>query len=137
MQDALVGRVIASKFAIEAPIGSGAMGVVYRARHLGLDKCVAVKVLHQSVARDPTAAARLRREAFAASRLDHPNSVHIVDFGEEPDGLLYIAMELLDGLDLLQVMERDWPLTPERTVDLLSQTLSALAMAHEQGIVHR
>src|SRR5580704_17134536 len=108
MKDALVGRVIASKFAIEAVIGTGAMGVVYRARHIALDKPVAVKVLHQAVARDATSAARLRREAMAASRLDHANSVRIVDFGEEPDGLLYIAMELLDGLDLLQLIERDW-----------------------------
>jgi serine/threonine protein kinase len=137
MEDALIGRVIASKFAIEALIGSGAMGVVYRARHLALDMPVAVKVLHQSMANDATFAARLRREALAASLLDHPNSVRIVDFGEEPDGLLYIAMELLDGLDLLGVIARDWPFADCRTVDLISQTLSALAMAHERGIIHR
>jgi YD repeat-containing protein len=137
MDDVLIGRVIASKFAIEALIGSGAMGAVYRARHLALDKPVAVKVLHQSMAHDATFAARLRREAMAASRLDHPNSVRIVDFGEEPDGLLYIAMELLDGLDLLQVIERDWPFSDGRIIDLLSQTLNALARAHELGIVHR
>jgi serine/threonine-protein kinase len=137
MDDVLIGRVIASKFAIEALIGSGAMGAVYGARHLALDKPVAVKVLHQSMAHDATFAARLRREAMAASRLDHPNSVRIVDFGEEPDGLLYIAMELLDGLDLLQVIERDWPFSDGRIIDLLSQTLNALARAHELGIVHR
>ncbi len=137
MKDALVGRVIASKFEIQAVIGTGAMGVVYRARHIALDKPVAVKVLHQAVARDATSAARLRREAMAASRLDHANSVRIVDFGEEPDGLLYIAMELLDGLDLFRVAERDWPLPYGRVVDLVSQTLSALAVAHELGIVHR
>jgi|CZKU01.1.fsa_nt_gi serine/threonine-protein kinase len=137
MEDALIGRVIASKFAIEALIGSGAMGVVYRARHLALDKAIAVKVLHESLSKNATYAARLRREAKAASLLDHPNSVRIVDFGEEPDGLLYIAMELLDGLDLLQVLDRDWPLPDRRIIDLLCQTLSGLAVAHDLGIIHR
>ncbi|HLK36202.1 MAG TPA: serine/threonine-protein kinase, partial [Polyangiaceae bacterium] len=137
MADLLIGRVIAGKFAIESPIGTGAMGAVYRARHVGLDKAVAVKVLHQTLAKDPTFAARLQLEAKAASRLDHPNSVRVIDFGEEPDGLVYIAMELLDGNDLLRVIDRDWPLPDERIVDLLSQTLSALAQAHDMGVVHR
>src|ERR1700733_13351716 len=113
------------------------MGVVYRARHVALDKPVALKVLHQALANDETFGARLRREAKAASRLDHPNSVRVIDFGEEPDGLLYIAMELLDGLDLFQTLERKWPLSDSRTIDLLCQTLSALAVAHDMGIVHR
>lgn len=136
-EDLLIGRLIATKFAIESVIGSGAMGVVYRARHVALDKPVAVKVLHQAFANDETFGARLRREAKAASRLDHPNSVRVIDFGEEPDGLLYIAMELLDGLDLFQTLERKWPLSDSRTIDLLCQTLSALAVAHDMGIVHR
>ena len=88
-------------------------------------------------ATDERFAARLRLEAKAASRLDHPNSVRVIDFGEEPDGLLYIAMELLDGLDLFQTLERSWPIPDSRTVDLLCQTLSALAVAHDMGIVHR
>ncbi len=136
-EDLLIGRLIATKFAIESVIGSGAMGVVYRARHVALDKPVAVKVLHQELAKDETFGARLRREAKAASRLDHPNSVRVIDFGEEPDGLLYIAMELLDGLDLFQTLERQWPISDIRTIDLVCQTLSALAVAHDMGIVHR
>ena len=135
--DLLIGRLIATKFAIESVIGSGAMGVVYRARHVALDKPVAVKVLHQELAKDETFGARLRSEAKAASRLDHPNSVRVIDFGEEPDGLLYIAMELLDGLDLFQTLERQWPIPDSRTIDLVCQTLSALAVAHDMGIVHR
>jgi serine/threonine protein kinase len=136
-EDLLIGRVIATKFAIESVIGSGAMGVVYKARHIALDKAVAVKVLRQAIANDQTLGARLRLEAKAASRLDHPNSVRVIDFGEEPDGLLYIAMELLDGLDLFQTLERQWPIPDSRTIDLLCQTLSALAVAHDMGIVHR
>src|SRR5579862_9503893 len=122
-QESLAGRVLAGRFAIESLIGSGAMGAVYRARHVGLDKLVAVKVLHRDAASNPTFAARLRREAKAASRLDHPNSVRVIDFGEEPDGLLYIAMELLDGLDLFQMLERQWPISDVRTIDLVCQTL--------------
>ncbi len=136
MGASLVGRVVAGKFAIESLIGSGAMGAVYKARHLGLDKFVAVKVLGESVARDETSAARLRREAKAASRLDHPNSVRVIDFGED-QGLLYIAMELLEGQDLIDAMASDKPVDDARLVDLLCQVLSALAAAHDLGIVHR
>src|SRR5579862_8157708 len=136
-QESLAGRVLAGRFAIESLIGSGAMGAVYRARHVGLDKLVAVKVLHRDAASNPTFAARLRREAKAASRLDHPNSVRVIDFGEEPDGLLYIAMELLDGVDLESLLQLEGPLAEARIVALLSQVLAALDAAHKLGIVHR
>src|SRR6185437_16919897 len=92
----LIGRTIAGKFAVEGLIGSGAMGAVYRARQVALDKTVAIKVLHGDLADDASFAARFQREAKAASRLNHPNSMQVIDFGEEPDGLLYIAMEYLD-----------------------------------------
>jgi tRNA A-37 threonylcarbamoyl transferase component Bud32 len=133
----LEGRTIAEKFLIESVIGQGAMGAVYRAKWLALDKIVAVKVMHPDIARDDAFAARFHREAKAASRLDHPNSVRVIDFGQEPDGLLYIAMEYLAGKDLLTVMREGWPLPGERIIDVLMQTLSALALAHELGIVHR
>jgi serine/threonine-protein kinase len=137
MQESLAGRVLAGRFAIESLIGSGAMGAVYRARHVGLDKLVAVKVLHRDAASNPTFSERLRREAKAASRLDHPNSVRVIDFGQEPDGLLYIAMELLDGVDLQSLLELEGPLAEGRIVSLLSQVLAALDAAHKLGIVHR
>jgi serine/threonine-protein kinase len=134
---ALLGRTIAGKYRIEAYLGGGAMGAVYRARQEALDRNVAVKVLHGSVAHDPLFVSRFHREARAASRLDHPNSMRVVDFGEEPDGLLYIAMEYLEGRDLFQVMRDDWPLSTERIVRILMQALAALAVAHDQGVVHR
>ncbi|MGO8994447.1 MAG: serine/threonine-protein kinase [Polyangiaceae bacterium] len=134
---ALEGRTIADKFVIESVIGQGAMGAVYRARWLALDKIVALKVMNPDIAQDEAFTARFQREAKAASRLDHPNSVRVLDFGQEPDGLLYIAMEFLAGKDLLAVMREEWPLSGERIISILMQTLSALSVAHELGIVHR
>ncbi len=133
----LEGRTIADKFVIEAQIGQGAMGAVYRARQVALEKTVAIKVLHRDLIEDPQFAARFHREAKAASRLDHPNSVRVIDYGEEPDGLLYIAMEYLAGKDLLAVMNADWPVPGERIIGILMQALSALHVAHALGIVHR
>jgi serine/threonine-protein kinase len=133
----LLGRVVAGKFRIDSFVGGGAVGAVYRARQVALDKDVAVKILHGEHAGDATYAARFQREARAASRLDHPNSVRVLDFGQEPDGLLYIAMEFLDGRDLFHVIRQDWPLPPQRTADVLGQALAALAVAHDMGIVHR
>ena len=134
---ALLGRVIGGKFRIESYLGGGGMGSVYRARQLALDKPVAIKVLHDRNARDPLFAARFHREARAASLLDHPNSTRVLDFGCEPDGLLYLAMELLEGRDLFTVIHEDWPLPPARVADLLSQALAGIAVAHDAGIVHR
>jgi serine/threonine protein kinase len=135
--DLLVGRTIAGKYVVEDLIGSGAMGAVFRARQVALDKTVAIKVMHGETADDPAFAARFQREARAASRLNHPNSIQILDFGAEPDGLLYIAMEYLNGRSLHSVLREEWPLAPARVADILMQTLAALAVAHDMGVVHR
>ena len=135
--DALVGRTIAGKFRIEAMVGRGAMGCVYRATQLNLKKTVAIKVLNPSRPADGAYAARFKREAKAASRMDHPNSLRVIDFGEDEGGILYIAMEFLQGRDLLTVLREDYPLSRERIVGILSQTLAALAVAHEMGVIHR
>ncbi|MGD0525506.1 MAG: protein kinase [Polyangiaceae bacterium] len=134
---ALLGRTIAGKFLIESYLGGGAMGAVYKARQVALDKDVAIKVLHGEHAGDAMFAARFQREAKAASKLDHPNSMRVLDFGQEPDGLLYIAMELLAGRDLFHVILEDWPISTQRAADILTQALAALAVAHDMGIVHR
>jgi serine/threonine-protein kinase len=135
--DLLVGRTIAGKYVIDNLIGTGAMGAVFRARQIALEKTVAIKVMHGENAEDPAFAARFHREAKAASRLNHPNSIQILDFGAEPDGLLYIAMEYLDGRSLHTVLREEWPLAPARIADILMQTLAALAVAHDMGVVHR
>src|SRR3954470_17120227 len=136
-QEALIGRTIAGKFEIEARVGEGAMGSVYRARQITLGTTVAIKVLHRQLAGEPMFAARFLREAQAASRVDHPSSMRVIDFGEEPDGLLYIAMEYVDGKTLAQVIEDDSPLPVARIVDIASQALAALAVAHDLGVIHR
>ncbi len=135
--DPLIGTVIADNFEILELLDEGAMGRVYRARQQSLDKAVAIKVLHGHLANDSKVAKRFHREARAASRLSHPNSLQIIDFGEAADGQLYIAMELLDGDDLLAIIEEDSPLTPRRIGDLLGQMLLALDEAHHAGIIHR
>src|SRR5262249_25491471 len=96
-----VGRLLAGgKLVIEERIGSGGMGVVYRATHRALQMPVAVKVLHARFQNDLEFCRRFQAEALAASRLDHPNLTRVLDFGQEPDGLVYLAMEFLDGIDL-------------------------------------
>ena len=136
-EEKLVGRVIAGKFQILEHIGGGAMGEVYRARHTTLDSAVALKVMRKDLSDDPLFAARFAREAKAASKLEHPNSIRVVDHGREPDGVTYIAMEFLAGRDLLRVISDDWPLPEERIVGILLQVLSALSVAHGLGIIHR
>lgn len=135
--DALIGRTIAGKYTIESRVGGGGMGSVYRARQAGLDKIVAVKVLHRELLAEATFATRFKREATSASRIDHPSSLRVLDFGEEPDGTLYIAMEYLEGRTLFKILREEAPLAPRRIVDLSRQILAALAAAHELGIVHR
>jgi eukaryotic-like serine/threonine-protein kinase len=135
--DALIGRTIAGKILIEKLVGRGAMGSVYRARHLTLEEAVAVKVMHPDYASDPAFSERFRREATTMVRLKHPNSVRVLDFGQEPDGLLYLAMEYLDGRDLGALMYADAPLRPGRIAHLLRQALGALQAAHDADIIHR
>ena len=134
---ALIGRVIAGKYEISEYIGGGGMGAVYRAHQKSIDKDVALKVMHPEMAHDPKFAERFQREARAASRLDHVNSMRVMDFGQEPDGILYIVMELLEGKNLLDVVRDEPMLSDERIVGILSQVLAALAVAHGMGIVHR
>src|SRR5512136_73834 len=105
----LIGRVVAGKYSVRSVIGHGAMGIVFCARQIALDKVVALKVLSTELRDDPEFMLRFHTEARAASRLDHPNSTRVLDFGEEPDGLLYIAMELLEGRTLADLLEAEYP----------------------------
>jgi serine/threonine-protein kinase len=135
--DPLPGRVIAGNFRIEQLIGQGAMGNVYRAEQLSLGKAVAVKVLHAHLMDDEKLVGRFKREAKSASKLNHPNTIQIIDSGQDGDGTLYIAMELLAGRDLAQVLRDDFPLPLPRVVRIMSQVMSALDEAHAHGVIHR
>ena len=135
--DPFIGATVNGKFRVEAMIGQGGMGRVYRARHLTLDRPVVLKMLHRAYSSDPQIVQRFQREARAASRLNHPNSIAVLDFGETEDGTLFMAMEYLAGRDLGRVVADDFPLGEARIVRIGAQVLSALAEAHVQGIIHR
>jgi eukaryotic-like serine/threonine-protein kinase len=135
--DPMPGRVIGGNFRIDKLIGAGAMGNVYKALQVSLNKPVAVKILHFHLHRDERLVARFKREAKSASLLNHPNSIQIIDSGEDSDGTLYIAMELLTGRDLAQVIRDDFPLPLLRIGRIMSQVFNALDEAHAQGVIHR
>ena len=117
-------------------IGVGGMGAVYEAVHDDLEKRVALKTLHPSMAREPEARARFLREGRAASRIRHPNVVEVFDVGQHDD-TLFLVMEHLAGEDLAALLAREGPLSVERLVDLLLPVVAAVATAHEEGVVHR
>jgi tRNA A-37 threonylcarbamoyl transferase component Bud32 len=115
--------------------GQGGMGIVYKARHTRLDRIVALKVLHQDASRDPAFAERFLREARALARLSHPGIVGVHDFGEV-DGLFYLVMEFVDGVDLRRTI-RGGELAPRQALSIVRELCDALQYAHDEGIVHR
>jgi serine/threonine-protein kinase len=135
--DPLVGRVLDDKYRLDARLGEGGMGSVYRATHLLIERPVAVKVLNPRLVTDEAAKERFSREARAAGRLQHSNAVAVTDFGETRDGLAYLVMELLEGKPLREVLAREAPLDPARAVSIMLQISAAVAAAHEAGIIHR
>src|SRR3954454_11407290 len=130
-----IGEEVAG-YKIEALAGRGGMGVVFRAEHLHLNRQIALKVLTADLAGNRSFRQRFIREAQTAARLDHPNIVPVFDAGEAK-GLLYIAMKFIDGVDLGNVLDTEERLTPQRTVDLLTDIADALDIAHGAGLVHR
>jgi eukaryotic-like serine/threonine-protein kinase len=134
--DPLVGRVIGGRFEIGRAIGAGAWGTVYEARHVQLQKRVAVKVLKPRAAGDPRVANRFVIEARLASQLDHPHCVRILDFGRDED-LLFLAMEYLEGENLRGLLDRERRVEPLRACRIMLQVASALGAAHAKSILHR
>lgn len=135
--DPLVGHTLDDKYRLEERLGIGGMGTVYRARHLLIDRPVAVKVLNPRFVEDEAARTRFRREAKACGRLQHVNAVTVTDFGQSQDGYVYLVMELLEGRTLRDVLAKEAPLDPARSVALMLQISAAVAAAHEAGIIHR
>lgn len=133
---ALVGRVLGDKFRLTALVGIGGSGAVFRAEQLTLGRTVAVKILSPSVASDPRVVKRFHDEALAASRLNHPNAVSVIDYGQTVDGLLFIVMEYLRGPTLTQLIGEHSPLPRARVLEITAQILAGLEEAHLAGVVH-
>lgn len=133
----LVGSVVAERYHVIKKLGEGGMGAVYLAEHVKMGRKSALKVMHPGMNADPDAVARFNREASNASRLSHPNICGIYDFGETPEGLIYLAMEFIEGKALADLIEADGALAPARAASIVHQTADALQIAHDAGIVHR
>ena len=134
--DPLVGKVLDGRYEMIARIGEGGMGVVYKARQASIDRILALKMLNQQMAQDPNWVQRFYNEAKACSRLQHPNTIRMYDFGQTADGRLFMTMEFLDGISLRAAIN-EGPLAPERVVKILIQCCASLAEAHSIGIIHR
>jgi hypothetical protein len=134
--DAWLGRVIDGRYRVQARIGTGGMGAVYRVEHVRMGKVAAMKVLHRELAGDEQVIKRFHREVEAVSKLNHPNIVQTFDFGYW-EGLLYLIMEFVKGEDLGLQVKRDGPIPPQRALSLGIQVCAALDEAHHLGVVHR
>ncbi|UCG85110.1 MAG: serine/threonine protein kinase [Gemmatimonadota bacterium] len=133
----LIGSIVADTYHILEKLGEGGMGAVYLGEHVKMGRKSAIKVLTQSLAQDSEAIARFNREASNAARINHPNVCAIYDFGETKDGLIFLAMEYIEGESLTDLVRREGPLGPYRAATIVHQVGSALQAAHDLGIVHR
>jgi serine/threonine-protein kinase len=136
-QARMIGQVIDDKYRIVEAIGEGGMSSIYEAEHLGLDRRVALKVLHASLADDAEAVARLRQEAKVVSAIGHPNICEVFDMGRIGRGSHYLVMERLEGESLADRLKDEGPMDFLELAPLVRQILKALAAAHEKGILHR
>jgi len=132
-----VGRVIAQRYRVEALIGIGGMGAVFRVTHLALGKPFALKVLHEHYIRDADIITRFMREARAATHTGHPNIIDVLDIGTTDSGDVFFVMELLEGKHLGTTVREQGPFAIRRAVHVARQVCRALAAAHEVGIIHR
>lgn len=129
--------VIDHKYRIEALVGRGGMGAVFRARDLGLEREVAIKVLRAELMASGDARARFQREAQIVARLQHPSIVTVFDYGTLPDSAAFLVMELVRGEDLRRLLKREHHLVPARAVALMSGVAAGVAAAHAAGVLHR
>ena len=133
----LVGQLVGDRYQVERRLGQGGMGEVYLARHVLMGRQCALKVMNQALSQDPDAVSRFNREATNASRISHPNVCTVYDFGLTPDGLVYLAMEFVEGRALSELLDDAGPLPVQRAAELVAQCAHGLQVAHDLGIVHR
>ena len=131
----LVGKIVLDRYFVEAELGSGAMGTVYRAKHTKLKRQVALKVMHEHLMHEPKLMERFQREAKIAARLAHPNVASVLDVGETEDRKQVMVLELVEGVSLNELM--DQPLALERILLFVEHMLRGLEHAHDMGLVHR
>ncbi|MBK8169792.1 MAG: protein kinase [Sandaracinaceae bacterium] len=134
--DPLIGNVIAERYKILSLIGRGGMGVVYKAEHVRIGKLLAIKLLAGELARDKDTVKRFKREAEMASKLSHPNTVQIFDFGRA-DNLMYLVMEYVSGRDFAWIIQHEGPLAFARAARIGAQVCASLSEAHSYGVIHR
>jgi tRNA A-37 threonylcarbamoyl transferase component Bud32 len=134
--DPLIGKTVGGRFRLIQRLGSGGMSSVYLARHVLIDRLMAIKTLRRDLARDAVQRDRFLREARAVNRINHENIVEITDFGETEDGLVYLVMEYVPGEPLLAHFAKG-PFPAARALDIAEQSASALARAHQMGVIHR
>lgn len=132
-----IGQVLGERYELVDLLGHGGMGAVYKARHIQMDRFVAVKMLLADLNDDDTILARFFREAKASGKINHPNVVQLIDFGQATQGEAYIVIEFLDGLSLDQVIRSERQLDAFRAVNIFGQICDGVAKAHSKGIIHR
>jgi serine/threonine-protein kinase len=133
----LIGAVLGERYRLEARLGRGGMGTVYRARHAQVGRAFAVKVLHPRFLGDDRMRRRFAREAALAGSLHHTNVASVVDAGEMPEGRRYLVMEYAEGETLFDAITREAPLPPARFLSIVKQLCGGLQHAHDLGLIHR
>ena len=136
-EPSLVGHVLDGKYTLISKLGEGGMGSVYLAEQTSMGREVAIKVLRREFSQNRMAIKRFLREARAASKLAHPNTITVYDFGQSTDGLLYLVMERLTGRPLGDILDSEGRMPVERTVHIMAQVCDSLSEAHAHGITHR
>jgi eukaryotic-like serine/threonine-protein kinase len=136
-RDPLLGTMIGERYRLEAVLGTGGMGTVYLAEHVLMEKKVALKVLHPTLAVVGSVMERFQHEAVALCRINHPNVVDATDFGKLPNGAYYLALQYVEGADLAHILARDGAFGAARAAAIALQIARALAAAHAEGVIHR
>jgi serine/threonine protein kinase len=137
LQDPLIGTILAGNYEILHIIGRGGMGVVYKARHVHMERVVAIKMLQAALITDESSVKRFQQESKAASRINHPNVISLYDYGIAPTGQPFIVMDCLSGTSLAAVIKTERQISAERTIKILTQACDGIEYAHREGVVHR
>jgi serine/threonine protein kinase len=133
----LIGKTVGGRYKVIQQLGEGGMGQVYLAEHVRMKRKSAIKIMRPALVHEPEALQRFTREAENASKINHPNVASIFDFGETDEGLVYLAMEFIEGESLSALLKREIAMHPVVAADIVAQAADALYAAHELGILHR